>query len=94
VTSGQVYERAEKVFGQKRQMVKAAEEFAELTAILLKFANGDPPAAVEDVLNEMVDAEIMLEQLQRFFREYLPAMEGVKLTKIQRLTKVMDLLEG
>lgn len=63
-----IYITAIERWGRDAQMVKAAEEMAELSAVLLKYVNLAPDDAERDalkkrILDEMADVEIMLEQL-------------------------------
>ena len=73
-----IYVKAMERWGRDAQIVKAAEEMAELSAVLLKYVNTDEKqrsSLVEHIREEMVDVEIMLEQLGLVFgdnyHEYL-----------------------
>ena len=61
-----IYVEAIERWGRDAQMVKAAEEMAELSAVLLKYVNTDEKqrsSLVEHIREEIADVEIMLEQL-------------------------------
>lgn len=66
-------------WGGQRQMIKCCEELGELTqAVCKRFDGGQDPDdafAVESIVEEMVDVEIMLEQL-RLILAVDPAMEA------------------
>lgn len=65
-----IYITAIERWGRDAQMVKAAEEMAELSAVLLKYVNTDEKqrsSLVEHIREEIVDVEIMLEQLGLVF---------------------------
>lgn len=65
-----IYITAIERWGRDAQMVKAAEEMAELSAVLLKYVNTDEKqrsSLVEHIREEIVDVEIMLEQLGHVF---------------------------
>lgn len=62
-----LYRRARDVWSTDAQLTKAAEEFAEAAAALNRFQNGQ--ASRNEILAELVDAQLMLEQLQLEFRD-------------------------
>jgi len=55
-------------FGTKNQILKAAEEFNELSVELLKHAQGD--VSEEAITDELADAYIMLSQMMIVFKDY------------------------
>ncbi|WP_135363418.1 nucleoside triphosphate pyrophosphohydrolase family protein [Halosimplex halophilum] len=57
-----LYERAAEAWGEDAQLTKAAEEFAELAAVVNRAQNGQ--ADHMDIIEELVDARLMLEQLE------------------------------
>lgn len=79
----ELYHKATLRWTNEVQWIKAAEEFAELAATLNRALNEQ--ADLEDVLDEMADAQIMLEQLQTDFRD-----EKVD----EAVAKKLDRLEG
>lgn len=70
-----LYRRAREEWGTDAQLTKAAEEFAEVAATINRLQNEQ--ASRDDVLEELVDAQLMLEQLQLEYRdaEYQAALE-------------------
>jgi len=57
-----LYDKAWIRWQQDQQLAKAAEEFCELAAVLCRAQNGQ--ASLGEILEETVDARIMLEQLE------------------------------
>ncbi len=61
-----VCEEAVLKFGASSQQIKACEEMAELSALLLKQVNGGD-VKEENILGELGDVLVMLEQLKQIF---------------------------
>lgn len=59
--AGDLYRDASRQWGTEAQMARAAEEFSELAAICARDLNDQ--ADLQDLLNELVDARVMIEQL-------------------------------
>lgn len=58
-----IYKRAVKHFGQDSQIVKLIEELAELQQMLCKFLISDSKFERGKLIDEMADANIMIEQI-------------------------------
>lgn len=58
----ELYRQAQMQWGHEAQMQKAAEEFAEVAAVLNRALLGQ--ADGDEVLDELADARIMLEQME------------------------------
>lgn len=74
-------------WGNDVQWIKAAEEFAELSATLNRALNDQ--ADLEDILDEMADAQIMLEQLQWHLRD-----ESVDEAVAEKYDRLEGMLHG
>lgn len=88
-----IYITAIERWGRDAQMVKAAEEMAELSAVLLKYVNTDEKqrsSLVEHIREEMVDVEIMLEQLGLIFGDNYDEY----LFKLRRLSRRLGIKAG
>lgn len=90
-----IYITAIERWGRDAQMVKAAEEMAELSAVLLKCVNLAPDDAERDalkkrILDEMADVEIMLEQLGLIFGDNYEKY----LFKLWRLSRRLGIKAG
>lgn len=88
-----IYITAIERWGRDAQMVKAAEEMAELSAVLLKYVNTDEKqrsSLVEHIREEIVDVEIMLEQLGLVFGDNYDEY----LFKLWRLSRRLGIKAG
>lgn len=90
-----IYVKAIERWGRDAQIVKAAEEMAELSAVLLKYVNLPPDDAERDalkerILEEMADVEIMLEQLGLVFGDNYDEY----LYKLWRLSRRLGIKAG
>lgn len=89
-----IYITAIERWGRDAQMVKAAEEMAELSAVLLKYVNLAPDderdALKKRILDEMADVEIMLEQLGLIFGDNYDEY----LYKLWRLSRRLGIKAG
>lgn len=83
-TQRKICEDAIDTFGAHHQIIKAAEELAELSQQVLKAANGDVNKG--HIAEEIADVEIMLEQLKLIFdrRVSVEAQVDYKLDRLQR----------
>jgi hypothetical protein len=77
-----IFEAAKIQFGEKNQMIAAAEEFSECSAALLRVAN-EKLAAYLGAVEELADAEIMCEQMRLYFNPIL--IDDMKDRKLRRL---------
>lgn len=73
--------RAIQTYGRKRQIDKAIEEMAELTAALLHYR--ERGGSVDAVREEIADAGIMIDQLTLIF-------DGVEPYREQKLRRLRD----
>lgn len=88
-----IYITAIERWGRDAQIVKAAEEMAELSAVLLKYVNTDEKqrsSLVEHIREEIVDVEIMLEQLGLVFGDNYDEY----LFKLWRLSRRLGIKAG
>lgn len=60
-----VFQMAKEQWGKDSQIRAAIEELCEASAALARFQNGK--CAVDEVYEELADAEIMLEQMRCYF---------------------------
>lgn len=80
-------------WGSEEQIIKACEELAELSAVLLKYVNTDEKqrsSLVEHIREEIVDVEIMLEQLGLVFGDNYDEY----LFKLWRLSRRLGIKAG
>ena len=88
-TEKDILQEAIAVYGVEAQVLKAAEELAELIQALMKWC-GNPDKA-EAVAEEIADVRIMLDQLEDILREtngFSPdAIEEYRRLKIARLQR-------
>lgn len=80
--------RAIRTYGEPAQIDMAIEEMAELTKALCKArraqAGAEAVAAVENVVEEMADVQIMLDQLRIIFHNSAELVEEEKLKRLER----------
>ena len=83
--------RAIQHFGETAQIDMAVEEMAELTKAICKVkraqAGAEMGAAVENVVEEIADVQIMLDQLRIIFHR---STEEVEEAKLERLKNRLD----
>lgn len=87
-----IYEEALKEFGAGSQMIKAIEEFSELTKELAKeLLYGDPKSKEVRyaIVDELADCTIMVEQMTVLF-DMDTAVNDVVKTKIDKLKKTLE----
>lgn len=83
-------------FGNGNQIVKASEEYAEVSAAIARAFNDDREAAMKDMAAEMADAEIMRQQLCLIFPNlpgYLEVAYRMKMQSIAKRTEFSGQLE-
>ncbi|MFP4218436.1 MAG: hypothetical protein ACLFR6_06320 [Salinarchaeum sp.] len=81
-----LYAKAQIRWTHEAQLAKAAEEFAELAAVVSRWQNDQTTA--EEILDEMADAKIMLEQLETVFTD-----EAVDTAFNRKLTELKNRLQ-
>lgn len=93
-----LFDRARKVYGERHQMKKCAEECCELSTAILRYTNGcDGHKAYQcfdNILEETADVIIMVEQLYRILSDE-PDSTGRTITdivieKLARLEQRLD----
>jgi hypothetical protein len=79
-------------FGEKSQLVKAVEEFTELNCAILKLLDGRPN--YPNLLEEIVDAEIMLAQVKLIYYNRNPGnSDGFNYIKAEKIARLKARLE-
>jgi len=86
------YQRAVDVFGHDAQVMQAAAEMSELSAALLQYLShpGKRKQRLEEVLEGIPDAEIMLKQLRILFGDHSNKLNSIKREKVERLNETLD----
>lgn len=85
-------------YGPTSQMLKAAEEYAEASAALVRLASlgTDTFGVLERAAEELADAEIMSAQLRIIYPEIEPLISDIRARKLAALaarTKFPELLK-
>lgn len=85
-----IYARAIDSFGERAQIDKFLEEFAELQEAVLKHIGGRDSR--EHIAEEIADVTIMLEQLRLIFgvNELVNKIMGEKLRRLERKLSALD----
>jgi hypothetical protein len=85
----QVLISAVETFGEKRQIIKAIEEMAELQQCLARYLLGNTDAGtVMHLKEELADARIMLDQMAHIFGGHeLAVFDDVK---VKRLASIVE----
>ena len=78
-----IFEAAKEQWGEKSQVIAAAEEFSEAAAVMCRYANDKLPKDCVDIITELADAEIMCEQMRHYFNGAL--IDAEKDRKLKRL---------
>jgi NTP pyrophosphatase (non-canonical NTP hydrolase) len=91
--------RAQKRYGYKNQIIVTAEELAELTQALLKYARyPDHETALaktrEKVLEEYADAMIVLGHVEMIYGLTQEEVDGVIRSKMERMERWLDTDKG
>lgn len=85
-------------YGEKHQMLKAVEEMAELSQVIIKASN-DPPndkfqaeTMKDEMLSELADVIIMTEQLVKYVadNDCATLLNGIINSKLDRQLKRME----
>jgi NTP pyrophosphatase (non-canonical NTP hydrolase) len=80
-----VIKKAILTYGENRQILKAVEELAELSAALLHYKERKDQASLHNVIEEIADVEIMTAQLRIIFNS--TDIDIAKVKKLDRLEK-------
>ena len=83
----EIYEKALKKWGLEKQLIVAIEEMTELQKELTKILRGI--GDIDHLVEEVADAEIMIEQIRYFYGLGL-SVETVKELKLKRLEKRLN----
>jgi len=59
-----LYKQAIKLWGIKLQVGILGEECSELTTAVFHYLRGNRPNAIEEIIEEIADVEIMIEQIE------------------------------
>lgn len=86
-----IFEAAKKQWGEKSQVIAAAEEFAEAAVVMCQYANGKRPVDSPDIITELADAEIMCEQMRHYFNGAL--IDAEKTRKLRRLAEHLGIIK-
>ena len=84
-----IYKQAIETFGEKKQLLKTAEELTELAKELIKYCNG--AKNVKSIIKENIDVEITLEYVKlKFAKEmnkngYYSTEKAKKLLRLERI---------
>jgi len=76
-----LFMKAKVAFGETAQITQCVEELCELATALARYLNGK--GKTHQVIEELADAEIMLEQMRFYFDPQL--IDGEKKFKLDRL---------
>lgn len=82
----ELYTRAVSMWGEDLQINLAIEEFSELITELSKYLKFKPASANYGLIEEIADAEIMIEQMKQIFN-CEDSVKIVKNKKLERLDK-------
>jgi hypothetical protein len=92
-----IYKQLENQKGQEHQILVAIEEMSELTKELTKFLREDSYTNTKKLCEEMADAKVVLEQLDRFFdpeQKLVPFIMDYKLERLKMFYLDMPLTES
>lgn len=97
-----LFDRARKVYGERHQMKKCAEECCELSTAILRYTNGcDGHTAIQcfdNILEETADVAIMVDQLCRILSDETDStgrtLADLIVEKLVRLEQRLDIAEG
>lgn len=84
-----LYTKVILLFGKKSQTDMAIEEMSELTKALLKYRRNPCVEKRMDILEEIADAQIMLDQLKIMY-DMNDDVDRIQFDKQQRLKEIME----
>jgi hypothetical protein len=87
--NNKIYQRAIKKWGETAQMLVAVEEFSELSRALVRHVS-DRDRNIHNIVEEMADAEIMLEQLKLIFSDDIAFFLYQKREKLNDLAELVE----
>ena len=85
-----IYDRAIAHYGDKKQLLQACEECAELIQAISKATRYTGKSYVDGVCEEIADALIMCEQVKRIFNISTVDVEKEKERKLTRLERYIN----
>lgn len=80
-----IYQQLEEQNGRNNQVIKAIEEMAELIKELTKLLGKDTYTNFKNICEEIADAKIVLEQLERFVADDSNVIDTIMEYKLRRL---------
>ena len=89
MTEQEIYSGVIKKFGWQKQLIKAQEEAAEFIQAISKYFRHGDIKAIEKVIEEAVDAEIMINQIKGIF-PYKELWAKYKKAKLDRVSKLLE----
>ena len=85
-----IYDRAIEHYGDKKQLLQACEECAELIQAISKATRYTGESYVDGVCEEIADVLIMCEQVRRIFGISTVDIEKERERKLARLERYID----
>lgn len=89
MTENEIYRKAIDKWGRDSQLGVAQEESAELIQAISKYFRHGDIKAIEKVIEEAVDAEIMINQVKAIF-PYKEIWDKHKKVKLDRVSKLLE----
>ena len=89
MTEHEIYRKAIDKWGRDSQLGVAQEECAELIQAISKYFRHGDIKAIEKVIEEAVDAEIMINQIKGIF-PYKELWAKYKKAKLDRVSKLLE----
>lgn len=90
-------ERIIEHFGKENQCLKAIEEFSELSRALSRYLSCETDEGLitckDGVIDELIDANIMISQLLVMFKNYVTPVEFFVKTD-EKINKVLEKIEN
>lgn len=90
-----IYEQALRKWGINSQLDMTIEECAELIQAINKFRRSEleDKATREHLIEECVDVELMINQMREYFNDEANTRDDIKMQKIERLHKLLEVRE-
>jgi phosphoribosyl-ATP pyrophosphohydrolase len=89
MTEQEIYKEIVKKNGRNKQLIKAQEESAEFIQAISKYLFNEDTSLIEKVIEEAVDAEIMINQVKAIF-PYKEIWDKHKKAKLDRVSKLLE----
>ena len=84
-----IYEDAIKIFGEEIQLLVAIEEMSELIQSITHYMR-NRNNSIYEIIEELADAEIVIEQLRIIFKEQKNEIDKIKSNKLLRLHDILN----